>query len=674
MPDADDAPAAGLSIVDAYNLAAGTYHSGNVAAAITLCETIRRQVPDHPDTTHLLGVILLQLGRPVEAESLIAAALRRKRTPTMLANHAAALSMLGRSAEALEAHRAAIAAEPGNANWHYGLATTLNQLGRTGEALEAYAAAVAAAPEQVRAHDARGRILFGQRRLAEAEAAFRIACAVEPDRAESMTGLGVTLSHLGRPEEGYAIHRRALRLDPSRLDDAVHSLDFARARLRFDLIEEARADVVCALEKNLSGVEWRLLSSVLYRDLYRPLPDGLRRRTEAELNARLAGFASPPPPAVRRKDGRLRIGYLSGHLKDHPIGHVTLSLFAAHDRHAVEVLGFLRSGTDPARDAYAARHRRGFDEVHDLSVFTPAVAADYIRATGVDVLIYLDGHMDKDGLEIMTRRPAPVRVYWLGHARGIGPAATDYLLADRIVVPPGEEGLYGEKVVRLPDCYHCADRHAIAEVPPTRADQNLPDDAFVFCGFNNVEKIDFAAFRHWAEILRQVDRSVLWLSGGGGAAANLRRFAAELGVDPARIVFAERIGDKSLHLARYRLADLFLDTWTMNASTTALDALWAGVPLVAMAGDGFSNRISNSMLAAVGMSELVCPDPRAYTTLAVALALNPALLASLRGRLRANLDTTPLFDITRFAAKLEAAYRRMHERRLEGLEPEGFDL
>lgn len=669
-----------VSLTDAFNMAVRAYHAGEQAIAVSVLDSILQIIPEHSDSLHLYGMIRLAQGKPAEAAALIARALRQRLQPTMLTNYSVALTTQGRPQAALHAQQAAVALEPGNAIWFYNVGIAWQNRSQINAALAALQRAVQLEPVQAGAHDARGRMLFSQNRLSEATNAFRLALIVDPAKSEALTGMGVALTQAGHPDQAYPLHRRALQLAPHRLEDAVHALDHDRAGLRFDRLEDSRARLAIALQAEMDTAEWRLLASVLYRDLYRPLPDDLRQATRLRLDARLGGlvsadrrFSHPPRPLADR-DSRLRIGYLSAHLKNHPIGQVTLSVFAAHDRRVVEVHGLLRGGADPARDPYAARHRQGFDAVHDLSALSPAAAAAHIHALGIDVLIYLDGYMDKEGLEIMARQPAPVRVYWLGHAGGIGAPCTDYLLADRIVVPPGEEGLYSEQVVRLPDCYHCADRHPLAPEPPSRQSQGLSDDAIVFCGFNNVEKIDVTAFTAWLEILRRVDGSVLWLSGSERPAANLHRFTAEQGIDPARIVFAGRIADKGLHLARYRLADIFLDTWTMNASTTALDALWAGLPIVALKGDRFTNRISNSMLAAVGMGELVCPNVPAYIALAEALALNPAVLATLRTRLIASLQTEPLFDIDRFARKLEAAYTCMWQGWQAGLPPQGFDL
>lgn len=667
-----DGPVATLP--EAYALAVRQLEAGDLAAAAHVVGCILAVRPEMPEALHLDGMIRLRSGRPAEAAERFTASLRNRRSPLVLSSLGSALQLCGRLDEAVAVQAEAAALEPASPLWRRNLAVLLQAAGREAEAEASLRAGGGLG-------DAEALYMMGRRRFERGDAegaarAFAAACSVRPDHAEAMTGLGLCRSGAERRDEALALHARALAVDPGRLEDAVHGLDAARTGLRFDLIEPWRARLADTLPQAFGRAHWHLLSSVLYRDLYRPLPAALRERTETVLAERLQALAAaaPVPRPIPAADGRLRVGYLSGLLTNHPVGQVTLSQFAAHDRARIETHGFLRKSAPP-EDPYMARHRAGFERVHELAGLAPGEAAQRIRDANIDVLVYLDGHMDKDGLAIMAHRPAPVRVFWLGHASGIGAACADYLIADRHVVPPGDERLYAERLVRLPECYHCADRHPIG-APPRRADHGLPEDGVVFCAFNNTEKLDEPVFRAWMDILRQVPGSVLWLSGSPRSplAATLRGFAAAFGVAPERIVFAGRVPDKRDHLARYQLADLFLDTWTMNASSTALDALWAGVPIVARAGDCFSNRISTSMLHAVGLGALVCPDARAYEALAVALALNPAVLAEWRARLWANRETAPLFDAGRFARKLEAAFARMHALGVAGQQPQAFDL
>jgi protein O-GlcNAc transferase len=679
-------PPAGMSFADAFNLGVQLFNERRLGEAASVAEAILRVHPENPDALHLGGVISQAFGDFDQAIRLIRRALDGKRTALFLSNLAGALISGNRHGEALPVLEEAATLDPASANIAFNTGVVLRALGRPGDAAAAFGRAGVREPGMAAAHHTRGLVLMDARRPEAAADAFRATLAADPAHADAWTGLGVALNQTGRRLPAIRLHHRACLIDPAKLDSAVHALDIVRCCLRFDLIETARADLVAALTAALPrGPGWRLLSSVLYRHLYRPLPPAVRAAAQQAFDRSLAAEAPPSPVAappvaapsvIAGPADRLRVGYLSANLNNHPIGQVTLSLFAAHDRRRVEVHGFTRvAGMSPA-DTYAARHRAGFDHVHDTDGLDGRRLADSIRAADLDVLVYLDGHMDKEGLVAMAHRPARAQAFWLGHAGGIGRVAADYLLADRIVVPPGEEGLYDEALVRLPPCYHVADRHAINAVR-SRAAYGLPDDAVVFCAFNNAEKIDQAAFFCWMEIMRRVENSVLWLSRSGvqpEQTDSLSRFAAACGVDPRRIIPATREPDKGDHLARHQAADLFLDTWTMNASTTALDALWAGLPMITLAGDCFSNRIAGSMLTALGLPELICPTPTAYAAMATALALNPQALQALRARLWRNRETTSLFDVGPFAAKLEDAYFRMREISRSGRRPEAFDM
>lgn len=272
------------------------------------------------------------------------------------------------------------------------------------------------------------------------------------------------------------------------------------------------------------------------------------------------------------------------------------------------------------------------------------------------------------------RRPAPLQVHYLGYPGTIGGDALDYLIADRIVVPPGAERCFTEQLVFLDGCYQVNDRRRlIAAETPSRAQASLPENGFVFCCFNNNYKITPAVFDVWMRLLAAVEGSVLWLLADRGSEDNLRREASSRGVDPHRLVFAPRL-PLAAHLARHRLADLFLDTVPVNAHTTASDALWAGLPLMTCAGRSFVARVAASLLSALGLAELITTDLKQYEVLALALARDPARLAELRRRLEAARLTAPLFDTARTCRQLETAYLTMSEISRRGDPPRSFTV
>jgi protein O-GlcNAc transferase len=291
----------------------------------------------------------------------------------------------------------------------------------------------------------------------------------------------------------------------------------------------------------------------------------------------------------------------------------------------------------------------------------------------IDILVDMKGYTGESRPEIFALRAAPIQVSYLGYPGSMGAAFIDYIVADRHVIPDADRRWFSERVVRMPWSYQVNDdRQPTAEETPSRLACGLPASGFVFCSFNKHYKIDRALFDAWMRILGAVPGSVLWLLGGHGE-KRLRQAAGARGIDPARLVFAGK-QPKPEHLARHRLADLFLDTHHVNAHTTAADALWVGLPLLTAPGPSFAGRVAASLLHAVGMPELAAPDLAAYERRAIELARAPAELANLRARLDAARRTSPLFDTARFARDLERAYERMWTVHVSGRPPEAFDL
>jgi predicted O-linked N-acetylglucosamine transferase (SPINDLY family) len=302
-------------------------------------------------------------------------------------------------------------------------------------------------------------------------------------------------------------------------------------------------------------------------------------------------------------------------------------------------------------------------------------AARLIHDDAVDVLVDLHGFNPDCRAKILAYRPAPLQVNYLGYPGTMGADFIDYIIADPFVIPPDQRSFFSEQIVYLPDCYQSNDdKRAIAEHTPSRADCGLPERGFVFCCFNGTAKITPDFFDIWMRLLHALPESVLWLYEANSLVrTNLEREAKARGIAPRRLVFAPKL-PQAEHLARHRLADLFLDTLPYNAHTTASDALWAGLPVLTCAGDTFAGRVAGSLLRAIGLDELITTSPQDYEALALRLARDPEHLARLRGRLMHNRGTHPLFDTARYTRQLEAAYLRMHELRKAGQPPTAFSI
>jgi predicted O-linked N-acetylglucosamine transferase (SPINDLY family) len=374
--------------------------------------------------------------------------------------------------------------------------------------------------------------------------------------------------------------------------------------------------------------------------------------------------------ALWRHD-KIRIAYLASGFHGHPTGYLSAELIENHDRSRFEVLA-ISTGPDDGSDI-RTRLVRAFDQFHDVRDKNDREVAALIHDLQVDIVIDRSGYTANARSDILACRPAPIQASYIGFPGTLGAEFYDYVIADRIVLPFDQQAFYTEKIVHLPDSYLVTNSTlAIAESIPARREAGLPERGSVFCCFNNDYKITPPIFDIWMRLLRRIDGSVLWLYRSNPAAEkNLRKEAAARGVDPARLVFADRL-KLDQHLARHRLADLCLDTLPYNAHTTASDALWAGLPLVTCRGRAFAGRVAASLLHAIGVSELVTENLEDYEGLALRLATEPALLGKFRERLQQNRLAYPLFDNARYARHIEAAYTRMWETWQRGERPQSF--
>ena len=370
---------------------------------------------------------------------------------------------------------------------------------------------------------------------------------------------------------------------------------------------------------------------------------------------------------------RIRIGYLSGDFHQHATAYLAAQMFESHDRDRFEIFAYSYGPDDgtPMR----TRLVDAFEHFADITDEPFGETADRIHRDEIDILVDLKGYTHGARVQIPAMRPAPIQVNYLGFPGTMGADFIDYIISDRFVIPPGAEDQYAEKCVIMPGCYQVNDSSRdIAVDTKTRADHGLPGQGVVFCCFNQTVKITPDVFAVWMQLLAQVPDSVLWLLAfNQQAAANLRREAAERGVDPARLVFAPKI-PVAEHLARYRHADLFLDTFPCNAHTTASDALWGGCPVITWTGDTFASRVAGSLLSGLGLEELVATSLEEYAALALSVARDPAALNRIREKLSTSRQNNAVFDGIQFCRHLEEAYAAMWQRRLAGELPTDIDV
>ena len=612
--------------------------------------------PRESQALHLLGTTLLYQERFQEALAPLSEAHRvapRQGSGHRLGYCCLALGDFEAAARELERE---IRAYPQLINARNALGVALIRLLRREQALAVFLEATqldAASPE---ANSNAGSLLADLGRVNEAVPYLRAAVRARPGLADAHFNLGLAYQRLKRHEEAADSLQLALDLAP-RMPYALGHLVWNRiAQCRW----EGTAERIAGLREQVrrEGVPAMPFEFVAVSE------DPAEQRRCAELHVARTLGTRPAPlwHGERYRHDRIRLAYLSADFCEHATAYLMAGLFERHDRSRFETIA-LSYGPD---DASPMRKRlaRAFERFVDASTLSDAAAARVLRDLEIDIAVDLKGHTTDARPGILAHRPAPVQVTYLGFPGTTGADFIDYVLADRHVLPESGQAAWSEKVLYLPECYQANDAsRVIADRTPSRAEAGLPPQGFVFCSFNNNYKITPQMFDVWMRLLRHVPASVLWaLEDNIGARCNLQREAEARGVEPARLVFAPRM-PHAAHLARHRLADLFLDTLPYNAHTAASDALWAGLPLLTCTGNTFAGRVAGSLLHAIGLPELVTHSLADYEALALQLAANPARLSALRARLAVNRMTAPLFDTDRFRRHLEAAYLRMLELR-----------
>jgi predicted O-linked N-acetylglucosamine transferase (SPINDLY family) len=390
---------------------------------------------------------------------------------------------------------------------------------------------------------------------------------------------------------------------------------------------------------------------------------------EAAVDERPGGASDRRAASIDLKGRRLRVGYVSSDLRDHAVGYLMAELFEVHDREKIEVFAYY-CGRPSAAEALHGRIKASVEHWRDIRTLSDDEAAALIAGDEIDILVDVNGHTRDARTAVFARRPAPIQVNWLGFPGTMGTPYHHYVIADDWIAPEGSERWFSERVLRLP-CYQPNDRkRKVADQRPSRAQAGLPEDAFVFCCFNGAQKISRFTFERWLRILTGAPGSVLWLlESTPETHERLRAYAEARGVARERIVFAPKMANPA-HLARYPLADLFLDTAPYGAHTTASDALWMGVPVLTLSGRSFASRVCGSLVRSAGLPELVCEDPEIYVAEAIALAAEPGRVAGLKARLEAGRGDCVLFDMELLVERLEGLYAEMAQDYREGRLPQ----
>ncbi len=569
------------------------------------------------------------------------------------------------------AYEALVAAGHGTADVASNLSAVRLQLG-DGDGSERYARlALQVRPDHANAWNHLGLALKTRGAGAEVAAAFRRCVAIEPGHDMAWYNLAEVLAAAEDTPGAVEAYARAVAADPGNALALVGLVHRKQQIASWDGLDEALSRLSAAIRAGDGRVDpFALLFCCTDPAELQRAARNKAGAIEGQTAALFPGGLGVRPD--RPADGRIRVAYVSANFYDHAVGTLICQMLEAHDRSRFEVYAYCHSG--PRSGPRRERIKAAVDRFVEIDGLDDGAAARLIRDDGVDVLVDLMGYTLGQRLGIFALRPAPVQVSWIGFAGTLGGVDMDYIIADAVVIPPGQEGFYDEAVVRMPVCYQVNDAaRRRSDQPMSRRQFGIPDEAVVYCCFNQTAKITPPVLALWARILAEVPDGVLWLWRRHPAAeANLRIAFTAAGGDAARLYFGETLPEPE-HLTRYGLCDLFLDTAPYGGHATASNALYGGCPLLALPGRTFASKVSSSLLTALGLTDLIAASAVDYVAKAVRVGRDPDLRARLKARLQAAISASPLFDGARFSHDLERAMVVMVERHEAGLPASPID-
>jgi predicted O-linked N-acetylglucosamine transferase (SPINDLY family) len=566
------------------------------------------------------------------------------------------------------------------------MGTAFAKTKRYEDAMTLFDKVIGIAPDYFLAWSNRGNLLSDQRLSDDAVRSYKKALELNPQYSEGWSNYGNTLFSLGRFEEARTAHEEALKIDPN-FGEAWSN--YGNTLLELKLGDEAfhayeRAYKVNPMIPYLMGQYFAAKRNQCIWDespsaeqLLNMVTGGHKvtipfnlLQTDSSLALQRVGAETfskdrfPISRTISRDQSlkscgqKLRIGYFSSDLREHPVGILMQGLLELHDRSRFEVYGFFLN--PKTGDPLEKQLLQAFDQTFDLYGLSDLSASDLIFAQSLDIAIDLNGHTSGARTALFASKIAPIQVSYLGYAGTSGADFYDALIADKVAIPPDQQVHFSEEIAYLPNSFFPVDTSISYESfgeMPTRPSQGLPQSGFIFTCFNNSYKITPEIFEVWMSLLKEIPNSVLWLSKPSAMAIqNLQSEAKSRSVDPSRLIFASRTPGRKEHLSRLRLADLFLDTPNYNAHATAADALWAGLPILTLIGETFAGRVAASQLNALGLDQLIVNSKQEYFNKAVELASRPDLLKNIRIELESKRSTSPLFDTKQYVKDLESIY------------------
>ena len=611
--------------------------------------------PNYPEAYFNRGIALEHLNQFEDALNNYDKAISlNPNYPEAFLSIGAAQFSLKRYEEALSSYNQALRLKPDYPEVYLSKGAVYVALKCYEEALANYDHALQLKPNYPEAYLNIGVVEFVLRRYGKALANYNHAIQLRPDYAEAYSNAGAVLINSKRYVEAVKRYGRAVKLKPEinyLLGNFLHAKMYICDWQNYDSHLET-------LLKKINDQEKVAIPFATLALISDPAIQKQVAQIYVKDNFPLRSNLPPIRKYLERK--KIRIGYFSADFREHPVSYLTAELFELHNRNDFEVIAF-SFGLD-TQDELRKRLELAFDEFIDVSNLNEQEISSLAREMEIDIAIDLGGFTSDSRTNIFAMRAAPLQISYLGYLGTMGAEYFDYLIADPIIIPEDNKQYYTEKIIYLPS-YQVNDSYQkISQKIFSREEIGLPNDAFVFCSFNNVFKLTPQTFESWMRILTEVDRSVLLLFDANETATkNIKREAEARGISSERIVFGKHLPLPE-YRARYRVADLFLDSLPYNAGTTASDALRVGLPVLTQMGESFASRVAASLLNSLGLTELITRNIQEYEVLAIDLAKNPDKLEAIKIKLKNNLETSPLYNTKLFTQNIEFAYKAIFER------------
>jgi len=559
-------------------------------------------------------------------------------------------------------------AQPNNFDIFHLLALIAFQTKNYLKSVEIIDKAIQIKPNNAEVYDFKAIVLIHLKKFEEAIKSWNCAIQIKPDYAEAYYNRGNALVELHKIDDALESYNKAIQIKPDS-DYLFGQLFVARNSLCdwsfFSENLKKLKDKILKFKK--ASMPFSILS--IYDS-----PSLQKISAETYLKAKYSTIDILEPIIKRESNKKIRIGYYSADFRNHAVSHLLVNLLELHDKSKFELIGF-SFGPDK-NDEMRTRVSSAFDQFINVNLKNDKEIALLSRDLKIDIAVDLMGFTKNNRFGIFMERCAPIQISYLGYAATTGSDSIDYIIGDKIVIPNENQKDYSEKVIYLPDSFMVNDfTKKISDKIFTREELGLPKKGFVFCSFNNYYKITPKIFDVWMRLLKQVKGSVLWLTEGNlTGIKNLQKEANKRGIDSKRLIFAKRTKLLADHLARHRAADLFIDTVPYNGHATASDALWSGLPVLALIGKSFSSRVSASLLNVLGLSELITYTEKEYEDLAIELAKNPNKLKEIKNKLEKNKTNKPLFNTKLFTKNIETAYTKIYQKYLKNLPVENIEI